>query len=75
MHEAEAVFSAIERLPVEFHRDLSRATVERVVQRCRDDLDTASQPWLPELIERVGRQRLTTLVDGCGCTMPDAVPA
>ncbi|MDQ2723285.1 MAG: hypothetical protein M3Y19_08300 [Actinomycetota bacterium] len=73
--DAEAVFLAVERLFAEFHRDLSKATVEGIVRGARVDLDTVAEPSLPELVERLGRQRLIGLVAGARSLGPGSSPS
>ncbi|NMO89473.1 three-helix bundle dimerization domain-containing protein [Actinomycetospora sp. TBRC 11914] len=53
----ESVVSAIERLTTEF-AGRSPAPIEPVVTACRRDLAGAPPGALPELVERLARQRL-----------------
>jgi hypothetical protein len=50
-----------ERLYREFHPHVARPEIVDLVRRCRAELDTASTGALPELVERLARQRLTDL--------------
>jgi hypothetical protein len=52
------IAEAIERLTPEFAGQLSSGIVAAVVRRCRRDLDTSLPTALPELLERLARQRL-----------------
>ncbi|MCW0212123.1 MAG: hypothetical protein OJJ54_02100 [Pseudonocardia sp.] len=54
----DAVTGAVERLAAEFPA-LTRRTVVRVVRRSRADLSGVPDGALPELLERLARQRLT----------------
>ena len=49
---------AIERLVVEFAGRVSPQTVAAVVRRSRKDLDSCPPAALPELTERLARQRV-----------------
>jgi hypothetical protein len=51
------IAEAIERLTPEFVQ-LSSGTIAGVVRHCRRDLDTSPPTALPELLERLARQRL-----------------
>jgi hypothetical protein len=53
-----AVAAAIVRLSAEFAEDVRPAVISRVVVRSRRDLSGAPGPALPELVERLARQRL-----------------
>ncbi|MCD2195835.1 hypothetical protein LQ327_20900 [Actinomycetospora endophytica] len=53
----ESVVAAVARLRAEF-RHRSPANVEPVVAACRRDLDGSPPGALPELVERLARQRL-----------------
>ena len=50
-----------ERLYADFHTHATLRQVIAVVRRCADELDTPSQDAVPELVERLARQRLTDL--------------
>jgi len=54
-----SVRDAVHRLTAEFagHR-LPAPLVESVVRGSRDDLDSVPAPALPEMVERLARQRL-----------------
>jgi hypothetical protein len=47
-----------ERLMAEFEDRLALDVISRVVQGCRADLDCSSPAALPELVDRLARQRL-----------------
>ena len=51
------IAEAIERLTPEFVQ-LSSGMIAGVVRHCRRDLDTSPPTALPELLERLARQRL-----------------
>jgi hypothetical protein len=55
---AESLADAVERLFAEFEPKLPMAFVLATVRRCRRELDIISGPALPELVERLARQRL-----------------
>ncbi len=57
-HHDPAVAAAIARLSVEFAEDVRPAVISRVVAGSRRDLSGAPGPALPELVERLARQRL-----------------
>jgi hypothetical protein len=50
-----------ERLYADFHTHATLRQVIAVVRRCANELDTPSQEAVPELVERLARQRLTDL--------------
>lgn len=50
---------AIERLVFEFTGRMSAQTVAAIVRRSRHDLDSCPPAALPELTERLARQRLS----------------
>ena len=52
-----------ERLYADFRTHATLRQVIAVVRRCADELDTPSQEAVPELVERLARQRLTDLAD------------
>ena len=52
------VAAAISRLGPEFCEQAGPRTVERIVLQARHDLDDMHPPALPELLERLARQRL-----------------
>jgi hypothetical protein len=56
--ELASLASVIERLFTDFQSQLSLAAVVSAVRRCRRELDTVPEPALPELLERLARQRL-----------------
>ncbi|WP_103382996.1 three-helix bundle dimerization domain-containing protein [Pseudonocardia dioxanivorans] len=57
----DCVTAAVARLAGEFAGRVDRGTVRRTVVSCRADLDAAPPPALPELVERLARQRLLLL--------------
>jgi hypothetical protein len=48
-----------DRLYTEHQPGLTHADIERIVQQCRTDLAGTPETALPELLERLARQRLT----------------
>jgi hypothetical protein len=56
--ELAPLASVIERLFTAFESQLALAVVVSTVRRCRRELDTVPEPALPELLERLARQRL-----------------
>jgi hypothetical protein len=48
-----------DRLYTDYQPGLTHADIDRVVQQCRADLAGTPAPALPELLERLARQRLT----------------
>ena len=52
------VAAVIDRLTPEFHEQAAPLTVVRVVVQARHDLDELHPSALPELLERLARQRL-----------------
>jgi len=60
---------AIERLVFEFAGRVSPQTVAAVVRRSRNDLDACPPAALPELTERLARQRVHDRLPGpCGAS-------
>lgn len=57
-HHDPAVAAAITRLSAEFAENMRSAVISRVVVGSRRDLSGAPAPALPELVERLARQRL-----------------
>jgi hypothetical protein len=55
---AAAAAAAISRLTPEFREQPGPRTVERIVLQARHDLDDLHSLALPELVERLARQRL-----------------
>ncbi|WP_067686644.1 hypothetical protein [Nocardia jejuensis] len=53
-----SVESTVDRLYLEFGGKLERTVVAAVVRQCVQDLDSAPAGALPELSERLARQRL-----------------
>jgi hypothetical protein len=56
---ADPLVDVAVRLYAEFAEHATLAEVLAVIGRCRTDLDTPSTEALPELVERLARQRLT----------------
>lgn len=56
---ANSLADVTERLFRDLQPDVALADIIEVVRRCREDLDTAPAEALPELVERLARQRLT----------------
>ena len=53
-----SVRGAVDRLSAEFAGRTPAAVVDRIVRASRQDLDTVPVAALPELVERLARQRL-----------------
>jgi hypothetical protein len=49
----------IRRLYADFQPDITMAEILITVLQCRHDLDVVPDPDLPELVERLARQRLS----------------
>ncbi|NGP09103.1 hypothetical protein G6038_27240 [Rhodococcus sp. 14C212] len=60
----------VDRLVAEFGDDVPRAVVEAVVVAGVDDLSGVPEPDLPELGERLARQRLLNLVKSRTTAVP-----
>lgn len=58
-----AAVSSIDRLVAEFADRLSRSTVSAVMRGCVEDLSGIPAPAMPELSERLARQRLIDYLD------------
>jgi hypothetical protein len=52
-----------ERLFAEFEPSIPLTTIVATVRQCRHELDAAPELALPELVERLARQRLTELAE------------
>ena len=52
------VSEAVQRLEREFRGSIHRGVIAGVVRRSRHELDSPSAGALPELVERLARQRL-----------------
>ena len=52
-----------DRLYTEHQPGLTHADIERIVAQCRTDLAGTPEPALPELLERLARQRLSAFRD------------
>ena len=61
-----SVRGAIDRLSAEFDGRAPAAVVDRIVRGSRRDLDAAPVAALPELVERLARQRLLDGSDVAG---------
>jgi hypothetical protein len=61
--EFDAVTPAVARLAREFSGRVSHRVVTRVVRACRADLSGVPAGAVPELLERLARQRLLDLAD------------
>ncbi len=59
--ELAALADVVDRLFAEFENQLALPVISATVLRCRRDLDIAAGPALPELVERLARQRLRDL--------------
>ncbi len=57
---------AIERLVYEFAGQVSARTVAAIVHLSRHDLDSCRPGTLPELTERLARQRLSDILPAAG---------
>jgi hypothetical protein len=57
-----SVETATHRLTAELGGRVGSATVHRTVRACREELDGVPVAALPELVERLARQRLLQLV-------------
>ena len=56
---SHALATVTRRLYADFQPDTTMAEVLTTVQQCRHDLDVVTDPALPELVERLARQRLS----------------
>ncbi len=59
-----------ERMFKEFERVHSLPVIAAVVRQCREDLEGSPRGALPELCERLARQRLTDLPPTTSTTLP-----
>jgi hypothetical protein len=57
--EADPLVDVVVRVYADFADRVTLAEILEVVARCRNDLDTRSAAALPEMVERLARQRLT----------------
>ena len=57
-HHDPTLAGAIARLSIEFADNVPAPVISRVVVRSRRDLSGVPGPALPELVERLARQRL-----------------
>jgi hypothetical protein len=55
---SQALASVTRRLYADVQPDITMAEVLNTVLKCRHDLDVVPDPTLPELVERLARQRL-----------------
>lgn len=53
------MFDVVERLHREFGAQLARSEILAVVHQCHHQLDSVAAEALPELLDRLARQRLT----------------
>jgi hypothetical protein len=60
--ESPPLTHVVERLLADFDSQLAPPLVSAIVQRCRAELDIVPRAALPELVERLARQRLHDLV-------------
>jgi len=67
---SESLADVVERLCVLFQPRLTPHTVVTTVRRCRRELDIVSGPALPELVERLAKQRLQDQLDARTATDP-----
>jgi hypothetical protein len=58
VRDDRSVIEAVHRLDREFRGAVHRGVIVQVVRRSRDELDSPSPGALPELVERLARQRL-----------------
>lgn len=55
----DTITDVVNRLHQEFGAQLARAEILAVVHQCHDQLDSVAADAMPELLERLARQRLT----------------
>ena len=60
---ADPLVEAAVRVYADFAEHATLAEVLAVIARCRNDLDTPSAAALPELVERLARQRLADRIE------------
>jgi len=60
--ESPPLPDVVERLFADFETQLGLPVILAVVRRCHRELDIVAGPALPELVERLARQRLHDLV-------------
>jgi hypothetical protein len=58
LSESETLADVVDRLGREFGRRMPERQIVLTVRRARRELDIISGPALPELVERLARQRL-----------------
>jgi hypothetical protein len=63
-----------DRLDIEFADRLPRNRIVSLVESCLKDLQGIPAPALPELAERLARQRLLDLIEGPKCAVPGPLP-
>jgi hypothetical protein len=61
MMPSGSIAEITERLFAEFAPRVSLTTIVAAVRQCRSDLDGTAESALPEMVERLARQRLTEL--------------
>jgi hypothetical protein len=54
----QTLADVIRRLYADFQPDITMTEILSTVRQCRRDLDVVPDPALPELVERLARQRL-----------------
>lgn len=69
------VVDVTERLMAEFESRLDLAVITKVVGGCRRDLDASPVGALPELVERLARQRLLEMTQRMSIPQPSPPPA
>ena len=60
---ADPLVEAAVRVCADFAEHATLAEVLTVIARCRNDLDAPSDAALPELVERLARQRLADRIE------------
>ena len=60
--DSPSLADVVERLFADFESEVGLPVVAAVARRARRDLDIVAAPALPELVERLARQRLQDLV-------------
>ncbi len=62
--ELASLADVVDRLFAEFDSRLALPVISGTVLRCRRELDIAAEAALPELVERLARQRLRDIAGG-----------
>jgi hypothetical protein len=73
--EPVSVADVVERLFTDFESDLTLPAIHAVVRQCRRDLDSIPATALPELLERLARQRLHDMVTETRSDIPSTTDA